>query len=333
MNRSKIEWTDFTWNPITGCLHGCSYCYARKQALRFAGDVRMNLNDPRCTGDREKMLFVLEDPFQSKERFLSEPFGFYPTLHTYRLDWPGKVKTGENVFVCSMADMFGYWVPEEWILKVFEACRKYPQHNYLFLTKAPGRYGELLERDLLPTEKNFWYGSTATGPAMPVFDSERVNTFVSIEPILEPFSRDGEASYPRADWVIIGAESGNRRDRVTPRHEWIDNLVQHYRNSAVPVFLKDSLEGLMEGQLLQERPESLTLHPISAKQKARRWATCSMCKKERPMKEMIALLSREKRGDGAKRLGYACPECFEELRNMLDSDTPILIHLSDLESR
>lgn len=335
MNRSRIEWTDFTWNPVTGCKHNCPYCYARKQALRFAGDVRMNLNDPRCIGDTEKMLFVLDKPFESKTKghFITQPFGFYPTFHTYRMDWPGKVATGENVFVCSMSDLFGEWIPLDWITRVFAHCYMYPQHNYLFLTKNPRRYAELMEHGDLPTLKNFWFGSTATGPSAPVFTDKRVNTFVSVEPLLEAFPPGCDDFCNVVNWVIIGAESGNRHKKVVPQREWVDTLVSKCKRAGTPVFLKDSLEGIMGGDMIQERPAPLQLHPVGKKLHAQKWAYCCVCKADRPMKEMVALLFRLKRDEGAKRLGYACPECFELFKSLLDSPHTIQALISMMEEK
>lgn len=92
MNRSKIEWCDHTWNPITGCLHNCEYCYARKITTRFSGDVRLN---KMCTasyttqvGDyKGQKLYVLDAPMANETGYtLAYPFGFEPTFHRYRLD-------------------------------------------------------------------------------------------------------------------------------------------------------------------------------------------------------------------------------------------------------
>ena len=66
MNKTKIDWADYTWNPVTGCLHGCSYCYARKQSMRFSGDIRLNMADERCL--REGELFILKESFCSEKR-------------------------------------------------------------------------------------------------------------------------------------------------------------------------------------------------------------------------------------------------------------------------
>ena len=137
MNKSGIEWCDHTWNPITGCRHGCSYCYADKMSLRFCGNMKRNMvqtDQYRMEGD----LFVLDKPFMNEDgKPVIYPFGFEPTLHIYRYDTLDKLKQGQNIFVGAMADIFGEWIPDSWIEDVLYACAKHPQHNYLFLTKNP----------------------------------------------------------------------------------------------------------------------------------------------------------------------------------------------------
>ena len=148
MNETKIDWAEMSWNPVTGCRHGCPYCYARRTAHRFDA----GLEDKGARGG----LHVLE----SKIKATPYPYGFEPTLHRYRLNQPERKKEGQTVFVCSMADLFGRWVPTEWIRDVLDACQRAPQHRYLFLTKNPARYLELDQVALLPHGENFWYGST-----------------------------------------------------------------------------------------------------------------------------------------------------------------------------
>lgn len=143
MNKSKIDWCDFSWNPVTGCLHKCDYCYARKQARRFCGDIRLNKGTGQIKqyiGDdmTSAVCYTLEKPFKNAEgETVGFPVGFAPILHEYRLTQPAQKKKPANIFVCSMADLFGEWVPESWIERVFEACEAAPWHNYLFLTKKP----------------------------------------------------------------------------------------------------------------------------------------------------------------------------------------------------
>ena len=136
MNRTKNELADYAWNPVTGCLKDCRYCYARKSAIRFASDWRRNLAErPKVQQVGEK-LFELDTPWKTKsQRFLNSPTGFLPTMHKYRFDWPQKVKVGSSIMVCTDGDLFGPWVPEEWILQVFAAADEAPQHQYIFLTQ------------------------------------------------------------------------------------------------------------------------------------------------------------------------------------------------------
>ncbi len=179
MNKTKIEWCDATWNPVTGCLYSCEYCYARKMANRFGH------------GNGEGITHFLGEtmscPVVGKQKHVDPyPFGFDPTFHRYLLDKPQHWRKPHTIFVCSMADLFGEWVPDEWIEAVFAACEKAPQHRYLFLTKNPRRYVELARNEKLPRNVNMWYGSTVTSNEMKAFSSLDCNTFVSIEPLLAP---------------------------------------------------------------------------------------------------------------------------------------------------
>ncbi len=105
MNKSKIEWCDYTWNPVTGCKNGCWYCYASRISHRF--------------GD-----------------------SFEPARHISRLDEPRGVKYPAKIFVCSMADLFGNWVYKHWIQDIIDVAASNPQHIFQFLTKNPARYME-----------------------------------------------------------------------------------------------------------------------------------------------------------------------------------------------
>ncbi len=160
MNKTKIEWADYTWNPVTGCLHGCEYCYARKIAKRFGLHLETNavqVLDKKYSYETYCIMTGEKDYISSPY-----PYDFYPTFHKYRLGEPARKTKGQKIFVCSMADMFGEWVPDEWIKEVFEACEKAPQHRYFFLTKNPSRYWQLHKNGLLPDKNNFWYGATLT---------------------------------------------------------------------------------------------------------------------------------------------------------------------------
>jgi len=256
MDHTKIDWADMSWNPVTGCRHGCEYCYARRIAGRYGGYVsggqKITFNPYEGQPElNEPMTTIRKDGSFAAAPY---PFGFEPTFHRYRLGEPARKQRPRNIFVCSMADLFGRWVPMRWIIEVLDACQAAPQHNYLFLTKNPQRYVELDEMALLPRNQNFWYGTTATEAGQPYFYSDFHNTFVSVEPITGPVFPDGRL---RVDWVIVGAETGNRADKVAPEPAWIHNLLDACQLEEVPLFMKGNLAPYWAGELVQELPTGL----------------------------------------------------------------------------
>lgn len=278
MNKSKIEWTDFTWNPVTGCLHDCPYCYARKQARRFCGDIRLNKGSDQLKKDENDM-YILEQPFKNQVtgRVTPDPVGFEPIMHKYRLAMPAQKKKPAKIFVCSMADLFGAWVPDSWIEDVFKACDAAPWHTYMFLTKNPSRYMELAEKGIIRTGDNFWYGSTATSPEVEFFWHDQLNTFVSIEPILAAFP---DAVHPdngiqKVKWVIVGAETGNHKGKVVPEKEWIRDIVKACWATKTPVFMKDSLQDVWGEDLIQEWPEGM---PVDKSNDVPHCKECEHCR-------------------------------------------------------
>ena len=166
-----------------------------------------------------------------------------------------KESQAKVVLVCSMADLFGEWVLEEWIEEVFEACKKAPQHRYLFLTKNPERYISLAKAGILPEEDNFWYGSSAPTQDSPFWWSDYHNTFVSIEPMREEFKCARHGGDFAQKWIILGAMTGPGGKRHSPMREWVENIVEVARASGTPVFMKDSLLPIMgEENMLREFP-------------------------------------------------------------------------------
>lgn len=241
MDKTKIEWADMTWNPVTGCKHNCEYCYAKKIAERFGGHT---IFGEKSTDNPFGNTTALVEPLKTTDKHGNTvnapyPFGFEPTFHKYRLAEPARKQRKRNIFVGSMCDLFGSWVPTKWIVEVLDACSRAGWHNYLFLTKNPQRYIELDELALLPREDNFWYGTTINRVNDPYFTSEHHKTFVSIEPIMEDLAPT--LNYTDLDWVIVGAETGNRANKVVPEQSWVDNIVKSCVMADVPVFLKDNL--------------------------------------------------------------------------------------------
>ena len=272
--KTKIDWCESTWNPVTGCLHGCEYCYARRIAERFGANQMPIfadypvLHEPvRCTDTYAYM----RDAGISTGKIQPYPFGFLTTFHRYKLDEPQHWKKPRNVFVCSMADLFGHWVPDEWIAEVLKACDAAPQHRYLFLTKAPSRYEKI--SSLMPSWEEMYleksrpvmmFGASATDDAMMAVAYKSNAEWVSVEPILEPIepewfisssgSNGDYSTFRRWEWVVIGAETGKSKHRTVPNKEWVEEIAQVCKKYGTPVFMKDSLRDLMKGSFRQEFP-------------------------------------------------------------------------------
>ncbi|MGN1369006.1 MAG: DUF5131 family protein [Aristaeellaceae bacterium] len=304
MKKTKIDWADSTWNPVTGCLHVCEYCYARRIAQRFCGASETHNNEccHECQWVTEGTgeIHELDEPIYDFDNGHNAPYpyDFDPTFHRYKLDEPKRWTKPRTIFVCSMADLFGDWVPDEWIEEVFEACKAAPQHRYLFLTKNPRRFGQINGWNHRYNDEyakdNMWFGTTITQQinlnrirSLPYGNA---HTFLSIEPILERIDLDrylpsqntrwrcsycghyadtyvnhcascggiggytGSFRKQPVNWMIIGAESGNRRNRVIPKRSWIDEIVRVCDEHRIPVFMKESLRELMGGGFRQEFP-------------------------------------------------------------------------------
>lgn len=336
MNRSKIEWCDHTWNPITGCRHGCTYCYARTMTSRFAGDVRLNkmakadyqLVDAE---DGSEAVYRLEKPMMNETgNALVYPFGFEPTYHRYRMDTLDKLKMGNNIFVGAMADVFGAWVPEEWIRDIIGVCENRPQHNYVFLTKNPKRYNEVG----VPLVSNMWYGTSITRES----EMRRIkylplhkNTFISFEPLLEDvFPELYGYILKRLGWIIIGAQTGRRKDKVVPDTEWINKLVRQADIAKIPVFMKDSLIPIVgEQSMRREFPEQLQRSTMSPKMEAKTYDICAECKVRLKKRDMVTLLARSRRGEQPKQFGFMCRECFKKFCGGLGLNIPLLSEFAD----
>ena len=247
MDNTRIDWAEMSWNPITGCRHNCEYCYARRIAERFGG----HMEAPARVGAAE-----LEEPVLKDGKMVPYPYDFFPTLHRYRLDEAERKSRPRNIFVGSMADIFGRWIPTVWIAEILEHCQKAMQHNYMFLTKNPERYVQLEEITLLPREKNFWYGSTVTTEYSQYFHSTEHKTFLSIEPLM---GRLGKLAKPLEgiDWVIIGAMTGPQGAKHQPEREWVEDIVERCRQSGIPVFMKSNLAGVWGEDLIQEFPPEM----------------------------------------------------------------------------
>lgn len=214
----NVEWALWTWNPVTGCKHDCPYCYARDIAVRYQDNGFPKAFEPDFREDR-----------------LSAPHNTpFPTE-------AAKQNIGEkNVFVCSMADLFGRWVPREWIEAVLTEVRTAPQWNFLFLTKFPLRYCEF------EFPKNAWLGTTVDIQArVPNAEKafERLKgpeiKWLSCEPLLEPLKFKKLDMF---DWVVIGGASrSTQTPEFVPPVEWSAQLALDAKAAGCMVYYKTNM--------------------------------------------------------------------------------------------
>ena len=264
IHRTKIEWATHVWNPITGCNHGCRYCYAKRIIDRFAPKMTER-PEPGSIIEEAPGIFCATKPVRLVDskgeytRSANFPTGFNPTFYRYQLDYPTHKTAPCRVFVVAMGDMFGEWVPDEWIEKIFEACAKAPQHKWIFLTKNPARYLALAGAGKLPKDSIFWFGSTITTPDTPFYWSNQHKTFVSIEPLLAPFDEVDIEEVQLADWIIVGNMTGAGSKKHQPKREWVEAVVNAARQAGKPVFMKNGLKELWGEPLIQEYPPELLL--------------------------------------------------------------------------
>lgn len=322
MHKSNVEWARYTWNPITGCYKGCSCCYAKRSASRFTGDVRMNISSDNIkqmqTGGYT--VFQIEKLFKANNGGpITFPTGFYPSLHTYRLDWLENIKSGGTVIVSSLGEMFGPWIPDSWIQMVFDACKKTSKNKYAFLTSYPERYVALNNAGLLSTDENMWYGSTVTGNNSPIFCSDSHNTFLNVEPLMEDITNGSfaeDAERPIANWVIIGAEISQKKNKSVPKIEWIQRILAHCDKFSVPVFMCDSLADVIGiDNLRKEYPVGFNDYELSEKRKAQLVTRCAGCSAENYKSSMHGIFAKHQRGEYPESLGFLCDKCYLEMLN------------------
>lgn len=214
-DKSKIEWTDATWNPVRGCTKispGCQHCYAETFAERFRG--------------------VRGHPFEN---------GFDLRLVPEKLGEPIRWGTSKMIFVNSMSDLFHPNVPDDYIVKVARVMVAANWHTYQVLTKRADRMASLLNGKLrfAAEQKHIWWGVSVENKkhGLPRIDFLRETPakvrFLSVEPLLEDL---GEMNLKKIDWVIVGGESGPGARPIEA--EWVRNIHKQCSTSKVAFFFK-----------------------------------------------------------------------------------------------
>lgn len=245
-DRSKISWTDATWNPVTGCTSvsaGCDHCYAKRMAERF----------PQVHGVDERLIGFGNE---IESEFTPRPFSQIK-FHPDRLDIPLRWKKPRRIFVCSMGDLFHEDAKDEWIGDVFRVMEVARRHTFMLLTKRPERMKDFIDKGMdhcgRMYSSNIWIGVTAENQAaayerIPVLlQTPAEKRFVSVEPMLGPvdLARGIPTEWyhyiprnprPSLDWVICGGESG---PGARPMHPgWTRSLRDQCRAAGVPFFFK-----------------------------------------------------------------------------------------------
>ena len=208
--QSAIEWTESTWNPVTGCTKtsaGCTHCYAERMARRLKAMGQSNYAD-----------------------------GFRVTTHEHALELPLTWKRPQMIFVNSMSDLFHRKVPTQFIRRIFDVMNAADWHTYQVLTKRSERLRDLSPE--LPWAPHIWMGVTVeNGDYISRIDDLRgtgaTTKFLSLEPLLGPIPNldlDG------IDWVIVGGESGPRARPMHP--DWARGIRDRCMASGVPFFFK-----------------------------------------------------------------------------------------------
>ncbi|CAK6481227.1 phage Gp37/Gp68 family protein [Peribacillus simplex] len=207
---SSIEWTEATWNPVTGCnkvSDGCKHCYAERMAKRLHA-----MRNPRYAN------------------------GFNVTLHPDLIDTPRKWAKPRKVFVNSMSDLFHKQVPDDFISDVFKTMNETPQHSYQILTKRPERVVEISK--LLDFTPNIWMGTSVENikvtHRIDLLKQVPANVrFLSCEPLLGPLD---DLNLSEIHWVIVGGESGPGARPMEA--DWVRSIRDQCENQNVAFFFK-----------------------------------------------------------------------------------------------
>ncbi len=211
MQKSTIQWTEKTWNPISGCSkisQGCKNCYAETIANRFWKDRKFT--DIIC--------------------------------HEDRLQQPLSMKKPAMIFVNSMSDLFHEKVPAEFIIRIFRVMQTAQWHTFQILTKRAQRMSDLIAEHNIYVPKNIWLGvsvenqNAADERISLLLETEAVVRWLSVEPMIDSIDLSGWLSGQQIDWLVCGAESGHGARPM--ENEWALTLLKQCKESQTPFFMK-----------------------------------------------------------------------------------------------
>ncbi len=218
-DKSGIEWTDATWNPVLGCAKvspGCDNCYAISMSRRI-----------EATGNEAYQGITTDDDWTGLVKCLPE-----------RLDQPLRWERPRRIFVNSMSDLFHPDVPEEFIDDVWATMAAATRHIYQILTKRPQRMADVVGRMDWPHLPNVWLGTSVESDRY-AFRADWLSRvpaalrFLSLEPLLGPLP---SVDLTNADWVIVGGESGSNARPMHP--DWVRDIRDECNRDSVPFFFK-----------------------------------------------------------------------------------------------
>ena len=221
---NPIKWCDYTTNPVKGLCPLAKkhpWCYATRLYKQYKWDETIRL-------DKKELIA------------------------------PCKLRKPAKIFVCSTIELFGEWIPDLWISKIIKVAQANPQHTFQFLTEQP----EWMSYWVFPN--NCWCGVTVQNEGAierigKLTDVRAPNppaiTFASFEPLHSGIDGGIYKVIGKLDWIIVGAETGNRKDKIEPKEEWIEQVIQQADHWHLPIFMKDNLKPYWHGELRQEFPE------------------------------------------------------------------------------
>lgn len=241
MQKSKIEWTDYVCNPVKGiCKMGCPYCYAIRMYKRFKWN-------PEIRFDYSELDKI------DKIKLVKEGGYWYP-----------------RIFMGSTHDLFGSWIPDDWIKAMILKAVQNPKINFIFLTKNPKR----LDDFYFP--QNAWIGYSTTGNLFHKWHEKHSDNikFVSLEPMQEAMNASFEEYAQRIDfsWLIIGQETGNRKGKRLVRIDELNATLEFARKANIKIFVKDNLKFYFNEMLVPILKTPIQEYPIHAQDYYRREA-------------------------------------------------------------